>query len=303
MSEEQVVETPAEAPEAPVEVKQESTKPAGYEPVNVAEATPEQIQERLDYLYRQAKQTKRMEKEMGKLEKIAAEQSKLIEELSSGMNTVVGHLQTKEVNESEAQIKRQMADALNNGDTNAYVEAQAKLMEVQTRKFSTPTAKTESAKQAYAGERINPREAVDYSVNEGDLTPQDAGYIKSWMDEKDERGRGLRPWVSQGDPDYIAAVKETESVFTNPRFANLTIDQKLAEVDRRMGLTKPSTGQTVMGGSLTTRAKTSKVTLSPKQQEIAVKTRYGGSKAKSDAEHIEAYRKQIERVQAMKGAR
>lgn len=304
MSEELVTEAPVEVPAAEP-IKTEATtdnKPAGYHPVDPREATPEQVQERLDYLYRQAKQTKRMEREMGKLEKIAADQSRLIEELSSGMNTVVGHLQEKQITESESQLKDQMKAALDSGDTKAYVDAQDKLFDVKARKASAPQ-KTETQKQAYGGERLSPKQAVDHSLDNGDLTSQDATYIKSWMDEKDERGRQYRPWVSENDPEYEAAVSETKSVFTNPRFANLSMDQKLAEVDRRMGFTKPSAGQTVMGGNLTTRAKTSKVTLTPKQQEIAVKTRYGGSKAKSDAEHIEAYRKQIEKVQAMRGAR
>jgi len=44
--------------------------------------------------------------------------------------------------------------------------------------------------------------------------------------------------------------------------------------------------------------------MTDKQKEIVVRTKYGGSKAKTDAEHIEAYRKQIEQVKlSNKGAR
>jgi hypothetical protein len=89
-------------------------------------------------------------------------------------------------------------------------------------------------------------------------------------------------------------------VLRNPNFQNATMEQKMAEVDRRMGVKKSASRQTVMGGGLTGNRKTNKLTLSPKQQEIALKT---GSRDKSDAEKIDWYRKQLEKVNQRKGAR
>lgn len=297
MSEETVV---AEQP-AVAETPATEAKPAGYHSVDVKTASPEEIQERMDYLYRQAKQNTRTQGELRKLEKIAEDQSKLISELSTGMGAVVDHLQGKQINESEAEVKRQMKTALDSGDTTAYVEAQDKLMDIKARKNTVQQQKpkSETKEMAYGGEKVGRAD----SENVPDLTQQDATYVKSWMEEKDDRGRTFRPWTNEADPEYEAAVAETKSVFMNPRFADKTIDEKLSEIDRRMGVAKQSGGQNVMGGNLTTRSKSNKVTLSPKQQEIAVKTRYGGKSAKSDADHIEAYRKQIEKVQATRGAR
>ncbi len=83
-------------------------------------------------------------------------------------------------------------------------------------------------------------------------------------------------------------------MFSSARYAHLTIDQKLAEVDKRMGVSKPAARQNVLAGNLTSARKSPKVSLSPKQEQIAIRTKFGGPKAKSDAEHLEAYRKQIE---------
>ena len=80
--------------------------------------------------------------------------------------------------------------------------------------------------------------------------------------------------------------------------------ENLAEVDRRMGIKQNNGGQAVLGGTLTTRGKSSKITLSPQQERIAVKTKFGAKQgAKSDADYIAAYRKQIESVQSSKGGR
>jgi hypothetical protein len=93
-------------------------------------------------------------------------------------------------------------------------------------------------------------------------------------------------------------MREMQIVFDEDGdFSHLSFEDKLDELDKRMGTKKQRSGQnSVMGGNFTPRGKSGKVTLTAKQQEIAVRTKFGGPKAKSDAEHLEAYRKQIERL-------
>ena len=141
------------------------------------------------------------------------------------------------------------------------------------------------------------------------LTPEDARFISQWENERSDDGRPLRPWarnygtVREPDPDYGHALAETEAVFRSPRFTHLTTEEKMAEVDKRMGVARPGGRQSVMGGGLTGARKSKTIALSPEIERLAIRTKFGGPNAKDDAEHIEAYRKQIEKSRQTKGAR
>lgn len=313
MSEEDVVIDTAAIDAAPVPQERERTpdpkpreertsdKPAGYNPVDVATASPDEIKDRLDYLYKQVKPTQR---ELKEYKQIAADQSKLIEELQSGQHAIIDHLQTDANTKAEAILRQQMQEFLETGNTQAYVDAHEKLTELKIKKSQPKTQppKTETQKQAYAGATQVGNEAFE----RGEISQDDERYVEQYQIEKDENGRSLRPWTvnkssdpNNPDPEFMEGLIEARAVFTNKRYESWTMEQKLAELDKRMGVVRPTGGQSVMGGNLTQRPKNTKITLSPKQQEIALRTKYAGPK-KSDADHLEAYRKQIEKV---KGAR
>lgn len=299
MSEETEVQStePVTQEAAPEQTKNDS-KPAGYDPVDVKEASPEEIQQRLDYLYKQVKPTQR---ELKEAKQIMADQSRMIEELSSGMYAVVDHLQTDATGKAEDALRLQMQQYLEQGNTAAYIEAHEKLTDMKIKKNQPkPQPKNETQKMAYAGAK----QVADTALQQDEISADDARYVETYQAEKDDNGRPLRPWTmnksgdpNNPDPEFVEGLIEARAVFTNKRYTNWTMEQKLAELDKRMGVQKATGGQTVMGGNLTGRGKTSKITLSPKQQEIAVRTKYGSSKgAKSEADYIEAYRKQIEVV-------
>lgn len=303
----EISEEPSEAQAQPAEDSQEqpqqqqpaNNKPAGYYPIDFATATPDQVKERYDYIYRQVKDGERERRETNRVLK---EQSRLIDELSSGMGQVVNHIQENTFDNTEATLKANMRAAYEAGNTDAYLEAQDKLDELRLEK-----------KLAERDRKAIPQpqqKQVAQPQNDPMINTDESRVINDWQSERDESGVLLRPWAhnkstdpNSPDQEFLYGLAETRAVFQNPRFADLSIHQKIAEVDRRMGVKKPGSGQSVMGGGLTTNRKSSKITLTPKQQEIAIKTRFGGPKAKSDTDHLEAYRKQIERVQTTKGAR
>lgn len=298
-------ETEVQEPQVTTEPAKADEKPAGYHPVDPATDSPEKIQERLDYLYKQVKPSQREVKE---LRTLVADQSKLIDELHSGMYAVVDHLKTEATTKSEGKLREDMKVALENGDTTAYIELNEKLTELKIEKNkpkATTPKKTETQKQAYAGAK----QVSDDAFDSGELSAEDNRYVESYIGEKDDNGRLLRPWTvnksndpDKPDPEFMEGLAEAHAVFTNKRYANWTMAQKMAELDKRMGVEPPKGGQSVMGGNFTSRPKGNKITLSQKQQEIAVRTKYGSSKgAKSDSEYMEAYRKQIEKVKT--GAR
>ncbi len=282
--------------------REHSDKPAGYAPVDLSNLPPEvakPIEDRLSYMYGQIKNNGRT---LNDYRNIAKEQAAVIENLTRTTTDVVNHLQDRALHETEASIQAEMQNAWEQGDNKAYMAAQNKMIDLGIQKRMAQQKPQQSQQQPQQQYRST-AEVADAAYQGGEIAEADYRLTESWQNERDERGQLLRPWAynhsqdpNNPDQNYIEALTEARAVFTNKRFANLSYQQKLAEVDKRMGLQKREAGNTVLGGTLTNSKKMTKSTLSPKQQEIAIKTRYGGPKAKSDAEHIEAFRKQVERV-------
>lgn len=293
-------QTPAQATETSAEPTQTQFKPAGYAPIDPATATPEQTKERLDYLYGQIKPTQRENKEM---KRILADQSRVIEELSKGQQLVVDHLTQKSFTESKEQLQRTMQEAWKKGDERSYIEAQNKLMELNVEERVAAKQKPQQQPQQSNGHIPNNAvEMANGALQSGGINDTEYRATESWQNETDESGNILRPWAYADSPYYKSALRETAAVFDNPRLQNLSYEQKLAEVDKRMGLTKRSPSQAVMGGNLTRPTKKATIELSPKQREIALKSKYAG-KGKSDDEHLNAYRKQLEKFQQTRRAK
>lgn len=258
-------------------------------------ATPEEIGRKFSDLYGQVKQSKRA---LGEFKDVAAQQAKLIADLTNGVGVVVDHLQQKSFVDTEAQLMQELTAAHTRGDSKAFLEAQTKLIQVKAEKIVSEKMQPRDVVRNNAGVQVTKAPTHD-AVS--DMSPQESQILKAWVDERDESGRELRPWAFPHSPDYENAYAETQAVFTNSRYAGLTMDQKLAEVDKRMGVKKPAAGQSVMGGSLTNGKTGSKITLSPDLEKIAIRTKFGGPKAKTDADHIEAYRQQMVKVKSQGG--
>lgn len=289
------------------EAKEDKGRPAGYEPVDLSDLPPEKakaVEERINYVYGQLKHNQRM---LGEYRGIAQQQSQKLEELTNGVVQVVDHLQNRSMNENEAQLEKQMNDAFESGDQKAYMAAQTKLLDLKVKK---ELAQQKPKQQYTPPQKQSYPQSASQIANDPDsgLNPQDATVVSSWQDERDEKGQQLRPWAvnkssnpDRPDPDYIRAALVAQQVFEdNPHRSTA---ENLAEIDKKMGVKQTSGGQTVMGGSLTTIGKTSKMKLSPDAERIAIRTKFGGPNAKSDAEHIEAYRKQMEKLSSSKRSR
>lgn len=268
------------------------------------------VEARFAELSRIIKKTeKKGESRISEYRGLIEEQARLLEELQGGMGAVVDHLQTNTIASTEASLKAQLRQAKDLGDTVLEDEIQDKILELKAQKIALkqnkaqPKPKNETRAQAFAG---HPTLEEDDS---GDLSTEELAQAELWVAEKDSSGQPLRPWATSkspqeplADPVYRRAMIEMAAVFepTSP-YAHLTMDKKLEEVDRRMGLQKRPAQQQVMGGGFTPRGKNNTLQLTDSQKRIAIKTKYGASHgAKSDAEYIEAYRKQ---VQSIKGAR
>lgn len=282
-------------------------KRPGYDPVDIETASPEQVKERINYLYRQVKDKDKREREVNR---ILADQSRVIAELTAASNTIVSHIQTKTLDDGEEQLTAVMNSAFERGDNRGYLDAQKKLVTLRVEKEllqRQPKAQpqTQPAQQTN-GKYNSASQIANDASGEGYLSSEEVRLTEAWQNERDENGNFLRPWtrtsdVNNPDPAFSAALREAQGVFTNPRFANATYEEKLAEVDRRMGVAKRVTGQTVSATGLTGRGKNTKITLSADIEKMVRHTKWGGSKYKTDDERLDAYRKQLSAVK--KGAR
>lgn len=261
----------------------ENERPAGYAPVDVSTAPPEQVQERIDYLFKQIKDGQRTTTEYRRL---VEDQSRKIDELTNGFGQVVDHLSNQSIESQETTLRQQMRTSFESGDMEGYEKAQSGLVKLQVQKEVQKNA-PKPQKQAA------PQEEETITLLNG---AHEENYVDAWSNEK-QNGVSIRPWAQQSHPDFQHAYHEATSVLSSPRYASWSIEQKMDEVDRRMGTQKQSGGQIVMGGNLTGRTKGTKITMTDKQREIAVKTKFGSRDgAKTDADYIAAYRKQIEQT-------
>lgn len=305
---EEIVDTPVETTEQAEETPNlqivKDDKPAGYYPVEIEDPA---IKQRLDYMYGQVKKN---ERDKNEYKRIASEQSRLLAELQQGQGAIVQHLQSKTYNDVESQLQDQLKAAYETGDTNALVDVQRKLIRLEAQKLVAPQQQQQQQSQL---QNITVQQASQEALNDGDISFDEQQRVNAWAGETNERGEALRPWLnnstgdpSDPDPDYVKAWTVANQVFNKPQFAAMTFDQKLQEVDKRMGVTKSTAKQSVMGGGLTGKPRSARITLSPEAERIALKTRFGekpGGPKKTDDQILDAYRKQMDTVRSSKGSR
>lgn len=290
-----------------------NTKPSGYDPVDLSglpEELAKPISDRLDYLYRQVKDGQREKKsvsrEINELRGIAQQQYEIINELQNGVGAVVSHWTQTAFANTEAQLQQKMQQALEAGDTAGFFDAQNKLLDIKVQQKLQPQAQQQKQPQAQPQMAVpynSGRAVADDALADGELTQEDYTAVNAWINERDQSGTAVRPWAVSRTPDnptndpvYRRALIEMAAVFDEASpYANLSMEQKLSELDKRMGVQRSQPEQAVLGGNLTTHKKSATLRLTPKQQEIAIRTKFAGP-GKSEADHIAAYRKQIEQT-------
>lgn len=258
------------------------------------------------------KQEREFERKLTDYRSIAEQQSKQIDDLMSGVGQVVDHLSTRSFADTELQLQQKMQTAFDAGDNKEYVKAQDDLNKLRLGQLTKPKPqtpqKTETQRQAYAGYK-SAGDLADDAARDGDLTPQQVQIVNAWQEETDDSGRTLRPWAFNTsddpeipDPDFIKAnLIAYKAKKQNP---NMSAEQILMEIDKQMGVRKSNGKQTVMGGSLTSPAKQNRIALSPRQEQLAIKTKFGARDgAKTDSDHIAAFKKQLEKVKGATSGR
>lgn len=299
MSEEQeqsteVSQTPNETNAQPVvennstENTQQSTENSnGYERV---EFTPDQ-QKRFDRLYGQVKA---QDRKFTEALDVMRQQSEVIEQLKNGVGNVVNHINAQDANNSEHAAREEADAAFKRGDSRAYLSAMEKVAQLSAQKIVQQTLRQQQQARQPQQQVNSAKDVANRAVQQGYLAPSDESAFEAWQEEKDASGNPVRPWAKRetAGESFDSALMRSASVFSDPRFRNSTIEQKLSEVDRIMGTQKQTPQQNVMGANLTSKTKTNNVKVSPEMEKVLNHLRPRGSKAKDSPDPIAWYREQ-----------
>lgn len=298
------VEAQAEIPEAVVQQPEvetgkpvEKEKPEGFDKV---EFNAEQLA-RVNRLYGNMK---RYESDNRELREINSKLIETVSQVQQDQTKVVNHLQIKDFEAAESRLKDDAKQAYARGDVDGFFNANQKIAEIAVKKGLAETAprQQQQVQQPRQQQAISPEDAIQLAAQKGDVSQEEANIYRAWVNETDAQGNLKRPWINPSDIRNTAAAFEGRAVFANTAFQNKPFAEKLREIDRRMGMQIGQQGNSVMGaGNLTGGQKTNKVSVNDYEARIAIRTKFGGPKAKSDDDHVEAWRRAKEKSQ--KGGR
>lgn len=271
----------------------EAAKPAGFDPV---EFSPEQ-KARFDRVYGNMKRYENTAKEMEQANLILAEQ---VRQLHEGQGKIVTHLQAEDFKSAEQQLKSDRQAAWTSGNTAAYDDANDKLRQLDIRRALTEMA-PQKPQQAQPQQNnymrpVSGEAVLQRAIQQGAISTDEATTYRSWMDEADGSGNPRRPWVNETDPRNPAAAAIGKAVFNSPAMQNKNFGEKLREIDRLMGIqTQAPSGQNVLpGGNLTPPRKNNNINsikLPDKIEKLAIRSKFGGPNAKSDQDHVDAWKR------------
>lgn len=283
-------------PEVQQEKPETNEKPAGFDKV---EFTPEQ-QARVDRLYGNMK---RYETDARELREINSKLIETVSQVQQEQSKVVNHLQIKDYESAENKLKEEARQAYAKGDVDVWMSSTQKIAEIAAKKSIaefTPRQQPQSQQQPRP---VSPEDAINLAQQKGDVSSEEANIYRAWVNETDPQGNLKRPWINPQDVRNTTAAFEGRAVFSNPSFQNKPFAERLREIDRRMGMVANVQGgnSVLPAGNLTRGNNTNKVAVSDYEARVAIRTKFGGSKAKSDDDHVEAWRQA--KVKSQKGAR
>lgn len=282
-------ETHEVAPQAEPQAQESNEgRPAGFDPV---EFSAEQ-KTRFDRVYGNMK---RYETERNEQRELNARLASQLNELVTGQQQIVSHIQTADFIDAESRLNNQRDEAWNKGDVKSWNEANDRINEIKIRKALSERERQQPQPQQQQQPRnIDGRAIVNGAMERGSLDQTSAAVVNSWMGETNPDGNFKRSWVNANDPRNFEASKVAEAVLNSPLFVDKPMMEKLKEIDKRMGMTMPQpSGQNVLPpGNLTRGKPSSNIKLDPKIEQIAVRMKFAGADPKlTSQDHINAWKK------------
>ena len=198
---------PRAAPAPQAKAKAEEGEEKGTDWVEIEDP---KLKARFNRLYRHTKEAnERAEKTERQIALLAEQNGKLQKALES----IAGGLKDKETQAELADLKKSAKEALATGDTEAFMEANERLLEI----------KQEAKKPADPPPEAAPQ-----------ITETERQVLNGWQNAKGEDGEPLRPWASEGHPEFASMKDILNRVANAPGMQDAPIREILREVDKRM---------------------------------------------------------------------
>lgn len=218
-----------DAPEAELPVKKaEAAKPAPEKEPEEKPEKPEKAEgtefvdlddkakKRFDRIYANMKQfqrdlaaSKTREETMAKQLGLAV---KRLEELQQTNDSA-------EVTKRADRLKADAKAALATGDYDASLNALEGIADLRAEEKLKEAKKADEAEEA---------------PSVPDLSEREVSLIARWRDQKTESGEEIRPWARPGHAQYEVVQDMIATIGKSPTFADASVSEVLAEIDRRM---------------------------------------------------------------------
>lgn len=214
VSDDDVPVAPAKAPVAKPEAAAPKAAPKAVdqEPeekgTDWVEIEDPKLKARFNRLYRHTKEAnERAEKTERQISLLAEQNSKL----QKALETIAGGMRDKEMQAELATLKKDAKEALATGDTEAFMEANERLLEMK-----------QSAK----------KEAEAPAPAEPAISQTEMQVINTWQQQKDDEGEPLRPWAMPNHPEFASTQDLIQRV--TRAMPDASVREILREVDKRM---------------------------------------------------------------------
>lgn len=214
VSDDDVPVAPAKAPVAKPEAAAPKAAPKAVdqEPeekgTDWVEIEDPKLKARFNRLYRHTKEAnERAEKTERQISLLAEQNTKL----QKALETIAGGMRDKEMQAELATLKKDAKEALATGDTEAFMEANERLLEMK-----------QSAK----------KEAEAPAPAEPAISQTEMQVINAWQQQKDDEGEPLRPWAMPNHPEFASTQDLIQRV--TRAMPDASVREILREVDKRM---------------------------------------------------------------------
>ena len=214
VSDDDVPVAPAKAPVAKPEAAAPKAAPKAVdqEPeekgTDWVEIEDPKLKARFNRLYRHTKEAnERAEKTERQISLLAEQNTKL----QKALETIAGGMRDKEMQAELATLKKDAKEALATGDTEAFMEANERLLEMKQAAKAPPEKPAQS---------------------ESVISQTEVNVINAWQGQKDDDGEPMRPWAMPNHPEFASTQDLIQRVART--MPDAPVREILGEVDRRM---------------------------------------------------------------------
>jgi hypothetical protein len=200
-----VAKPEAAAPKAAPKAVDQEPEEKGTDWVEIEDP---KLKARFNRLYRHTKEAnERAEKTERQISLLAEQNTKL----QKALETIAGGMRDKEMQAELATLKKDAKEALATGDTEAFMEANERLLEMKQAAKAPPEKPAQS---------------------ESVISQTEVNVINAWQGQKDDDGEPLRPWAMPNHPEFASTQDLIQRVART--MPDAPVREILGEVDRRM---------------------------------------------------------------------